>query len=140
MNARTKEERGDLLSKIAEHRAAMTTTRKSVELLNDKVSQEGAGIRGRLDAISNKVDATQVSIISMQSLGGQILYYRVEQLADVRSPTTNPTEHLTDTNSFTNFEYPIHKCPGEYKELHYEYFCHWEVHMLPTHWEYFADD
>ena len=75
MNARTKEERGDLLSKIAEHRAAMTATRESVELLNDKVSQEGAGIRGRLDAISNKVDATQVSIISMQRLGGQILYY-----------------------------------------------------------------
>ena len=154
MNARTKQEHGDLLSKIAEHRAAMTTTQKSVELLNDKVSQEGADIRGRLDAISNKVDATHVSIISMQSLGGKILYYirtfptevrgllqtimwnnwqMYQVLLQIQQNTSRAPTALHASNiRFTNVL-------GEYKELPYEYFCHWEVRMLPMHWEFFAD-
>ena len=144
MSARTKREHGDLLSKVAEHRAAMHTVQASVEQLKDGVAEVGVDMRGRLDAISSLADATKVSIISMRSLGEQILAYirtfpieirsllrtivqnnwhMYQVLLQVQQNTSRPptSQHASNIR-FTNVL-------GEYRELPYEYFCQWEVRI-----------
>ncbi|KAL2043073.1 hypothetical protein N7G274_004133 [Stereocaulon virgatum] len=141
MNARTKMEHGDLLSKIGEHRAAMDKIRESVEQVDDRITKEREVLYGRMEAISDKMDAAQLSIIGMRSLGERILEYiktfpreirgllraimqnnwqMYQVLLQIQHNTSRaPTAMQASNIRFTNVL-------GEYRELPYEYFCHWE--------------
>ena len=145
MNKRTKQEHGDLISRVVENRAALRQVQGFVEHIDDRVERIEATSQVRLDAISSKSDAIQASLMNLRSLGDQIMafvrsfpdeirellhkivqvdwrtYQAVLQIQDRldRSPTS-----LHDSNiHFTNVL-------GEYRELPYEYFCHWEVRAL----------
>lgn len=154
MNARTKREHGDLLSKIGEHRAAMDKIRESVEQVDDRITEERAFLYGAMDVISDKVDVAQLSIMGMRSLGEQILEYirtfpreirgllrtimqnnwqMYQVLLQIQHNTSRvPTAMQASNIRFTNVL-------GEYRELPYEYFCHWEVRFMPTYWEVVTD-
>lgn len=147
MNIRTRQEHEDLISKVVENRAALQQVQGFVEQIEDRMEGMRATSQAKLDAISSKSDALQVSVMSLRDLGEQVMVFvrtfprEIRQLLNTfmqvdwrtyqavlqiqerlsRSPTS-----LHDSNiKFTNVL-------GEYRELPYEYFCHWEVRMLPS--------
>lgn len=106
------------------------------------MTEEGIATRARLDAISSDTNATQASVTSLQTLAEQITGYirtfpqsvpdplqapvqsnwqmyqvllQIQQTIS-RSPTSLHASSIRFTNAL-----------GEYRELPYEYFCHWEV-------------
>lgn len=126
------------MSKIAEQRATLHQTHISVRRIESRIE----GLASNFRAVSSKVDQTHLSVMSLRSLGEQIMafirtfpheirdllqsivqaewrtYQAVLQIQErlARSPTS-----LHDSNiRFTNVL-------GEYRELPYEYFCQWEV-------------
>lgn len=138
INARTKQEHGTLMSKIAEQRATLHQAHESVNRIESRIT----GVEGISQSFSSKVDETHLSVTSLRSLGEQIMafirtfphdirdllhsimqadwrtYQAVLQIQErlARSPTS-----LHDSNiQFTNVL-------GKYRELPYEYFCQWEV-------------
>ena len=140
INTRTKQDHGTLMSKIAEQRATIHQLHESVERIENKMESVESNSR----ALSSRVDKTHLSVMSLRSLGEQIMgfirtfpheirdllqsivqadwrtYQAVLQIQErlARSPTA-----LHDSNiQFTNVL-------GEYRELPYEYFCQWEVRV-----------
>ena len=128
------------MSKIAEQRATLHQVHDSIERIESKIE----GVDSSCRAILSKVAETQTSVMSLRSLGEQIMafirtfpqdmrdllqsimqadwrtYQAVLQIQErlARSPTS-----LHDSNiQFTNVL-------GEYRELPYEYFCQWEVRV-----------
>lgn len=128
------------MSKIAEQRATLHQVHDSIERVESKME----GVDSSCRAILSKVEETQTSVMSLRSLGEQIMafirtfphdmrdllqsimqadwrtYQAVLQIQErlARSPTS-----LHDSNiQFTNVL-------GEYRELPYEYFCQWEVRV-----------
>ena len=128
--------------KIADHRATVLHVQKQVESLKDNMIEEGTATRARLDAISSDTNATQASITNLRTLAEQItgyirtfpqnvrdalqgpmqsnwqMYQILLQIqrATSRAPTSLHASNIRFTNAL-----------GEYRELPYEYFCHWEV-------------
>ena len=128
--------------KIAEHRATVLHVQKQVESLKDNMTEEGTATRARLDAISSDTNATQASVTNLRTLAEQItgfirtfpqnvrdalqgpmqsnwqMYQILLQIqrATSRAPTSLHASNIRFTNAL-----------GEYRELPYEYFCHWEV-------------
>ena len=130
--------------KIAEQRATLHQVHDSIERIESKIE----GVDSNCRAILSKVDETQTSVMSLRSLGEQIMafirtfpqdmrdllqsimqadwrtYQAVLQIQErlARLPTS-----LHDSNiQFTNVL-------GEYRELPYEYFCQWEVRVHTSH-------
>lgn len=138
INARTKQEHGTLMSKIAQQRAIMHQLHESVERIENR-------IEGTSRALSSKIDETHLSVMSLRFLGEQIkgfirtfpleisdllqsivqadwrTYQAILQIQErlARSPTAL---HDSSNIQFTNVL-------GEYRELPYEYFCQWEVRV-----------
>ncbi len=147
MNISTKQEHKDLISKVVEHRAALQRVQGIVEHIEDNMEGMRAASQVKLDAISSKVDAIQVSVMSLRSLGEQIMAFvrtfpreirdllntlvyvdwrTYQAVLQIQERLTQSPTSLHDSNiKFTNVL-------GEYRELPYEYFCHWEVRMLPS--------
>lgn len=138
VNTRTKQEHNTLMFKIAEQRAALHQVHNSVERIENRMKS----VESSAQATSSKVHETYLSVMSLRSLGEEIMafvrtfphdirdllqcivqadwrtYHVVLQIQErlARSPTS-----LHETNiQFTNIL-------GEYRELPYEYFCQWEV-------------
>ena len=130
------------MSKVVEHRATVLQVQNQVETLKDNMTEEGMATRARLDAISSDINATQASVTSLRTLAEQITGYirtfpqsvrdslqapmqsnwqiyqvllQIQQ-AISRAPTSSHASSIRFTNAL-----------GEYRELPYEYFCHWEV-------------
>ena len=90
MDFRDKEKHSDLISKAAEHRAALHKVQDRINQVKEKVSEAGAALDQRLDRIDNmisqagetssrrldeidaKLEHTQTSVMSLRSTGGQI--------------------------------------------------------------------
>ena len=128
--------------KIAEHRATVLHVQKQLESLEVNVTEEGSATRARLDAIYSNTNATQASVTNLRTLAEQAAdYIRTvpQNFRDaLKAPMQNnwqmyqlllqiqqavsraPTSLHTSNIRFTNVL-------GEYRELPYEYFCHWEV-------------
>ena len=128
--------------KIAEHRATVLHVQKQVKSLKDNMAEEGTATRARLDAISSDTNTTQASVTNLRTLAEQIADYvrtfpqnvrdalqapmqsnwqiyqvlfQIQQ-AISRAPTSLHVSNIRFTNAL-----------GEYRELPYEYFYHWEV-------------
>ena len=128
--------------KIAEHRATVLHVQKQVESLKGNMTEEGTATRAKLDAISSDTNATQASVTNLRTLAEQIADYvrtfpqnvrdalqapmqsnwqmyqvllQIQQ-AISRAPTSLHASNIRFTNAL-----------GEYRELPYEYFYHWEV-------------
>ena len=133
------------MSKIAEQRATLHLVDESVKRIENRIESAESSTQ----TLSSKADNTHLSVMSLRSLGEQIMatvhtfphdirnllhtviqgdwrtYQAVLQIQErlARSPTS-----LHDSNiQFTNVL-------GEYRELPYEYFCQWEVRLhAPCH-------
>ena len=130
------------MSKIALQRASLQHIQTQVEHLKDGLNDRAAADRARLDAISSNTNATQASVLSLRSLGDQILLHIRGFPCDIRNllrkilrsnwqiyqvillleakMTPNPTMLL---QSNIRFEDALGVCT----ELPYEFFRHWEV-------------
>ncbi|KAL9117597.1 MAG: hypothetical protein Q9187_005866, partial [Circinaria calcarea] len=141
MGARAKQNHGDLISKIAEQRAALHQVHGMVEHIEHRMEGVEATSQAKLDDISSKSDATYASVISLRNLAEQVMafvgtfpqeirnllytimqadwrtYQAVLQIQErlARSPSSLHGSNIQFTNAL-----------GEYRELPYEYFCHWE--------------
>lgn len=144
INLRMKEEHGHLMSKITEHWNIMYKVQGHIERVEEGAISRAADTIKRLDAVSQQVAATHFSIRSFRRLAEQTagfintfpleicdLLRRIMQnnwqmyqviLNVERSISRAPTSLHTSNIQFTN-------ALGEYRELPYEYFCHWEVCM-----------
>ena len=142
MDARAASEHGGLMSKIAEQRAALQHIHEQVVYLNDGLNHQAAATRASLDAISSTTDATQASVLSLRSLGDQIMQYigafprdlrdllrtimrsnwqMYQLLLQIQTNTSpNPTVLLESNIKFED-------AMGDYLELPYQFFRHWEV-------------
>lgn len=68
INTRTKQEHGTLMSKIAEQRATLHQVHDSIECVESKME----GVDSSCRAVLSKVEETQISVMSLRSLGEQI--------------------------------------------------------------------
>ena len=75
MNVRVKRDHGDLISKIAEQRAALHQVHGIVEHVKDRMEGVEATSQAKLDAISSKSDATHASVISLRNIAEQIMAF-----------------------------------------------------------------
>lgn len=91
MDSRGEEQHGDLMSKVADHRAVLHRIQDGITAVEEKVSRAGAAFGQRLDGIDKaisqagetsshrfdeldaKVEHTQTSVLSLRSSGVQIL-------------------------------------------------------------------
>ena len=110
--------------------------------MNTKTQDANEASHEKLDAISAKAGATHASIMSLRSLGEQMMDYvgqfpkeirdllhaillsnwqMYQVLLQIQQRTSNSLTGLLDSN--IRFEDAL----GEYRELPYEYFRHWEV-------------
>ena len=160
MDSRNQKKHSDLMSKAAEHRAALHKVQDGIVQIEDKMSRAGAAFDRRLDGIENdmsqareassrrldgmgaKIGDTQASVMSLRSTGEQILKFlrtfpremrellenilrtnwqTYQVLLRIQQSTTRSPTGLLESN--IRFENAL----GEYRELPYEFFRHWEV-------------
>ncbi|ERF68437.1 hypothetical protein EPUS_03755 [Endocarpon pusillum Z07020] len=141
LSSRSKKEHEDLMTDVTDTRAGVNRLSEELgHLSNDLLKADTAG-REKLEAVFAKADATQASIARLRSLGEQVMgyvgqfpkeireflrtilqsnwqIYRV--LLQVQQNISHSPTGLLDSN--IKFEDAL----GEYKELPYEYFRHWE--------------
>ena len=147
MNARMKQEQNHLRYKIAEHRTNLEQVQAKIENLEGNISQKTAAVCERLDTISEKANATQLSILSMRHLGDQIMaYIRTFPKEGVDLLKTIMKNNAQIYQALMQIQNSISRAPsslqasnlrftdvlGEHRELPYEYFCQWEVRRLPN--------
>ena len=160
MNSRNQERHSELMSKAAEHRAALQKVQDGVVQVEDKVSRVGAALDHRLDGMesnmsqaretsSRRFDEIGARIVdtqtSVMSLREQILrclgtfprekrellqsivranWQMYQVLLKIQQSTTRSPTGLLESN--IRFKDAL----GDYRELPYEYFRHWEVRMI----------
>ena len=129
------------MSRIAEHRACLLKVHEQVIRMEDQIALDAANTQHKLDAISRNIDEAANSMMSIRSVGEQILTYVSNFPQEVRdllrtivqsnwqiyqlllkiheAPARPPTFVHTSNIRFTN-------ALGEYRELPYEFFCQWE--------------
>lgn len=162
MDSRNKEKQSDLMSKVAEHRATMHKIQDGIVQLDEKVSgaraafdQRFYGIENnmtlageassrRFDEIGARVKDTQTSVMSLRSIGEQVLrclgtfpkemrellqnimcanWQMYQVLLKIQHNTARSPTGLLESN--IRFEDAL----GDYRELPYEFFRHWEVRI-----------
>ena len=145
MDSRSKSGQQSLLSKVTENRAALGRVQEEIERMGEDSREANAITCKKLDALSANFDTTQVSIMSLRSLGEQMMEYIGHFPREVRdllrailqsnwqiyrvllqtqqSTSPSPTGLLESNIKFED-------ALGEYRELPYEYFRHWEVRNL----------
>ncbi|KAL9117662.1 MAG: hypothetical protein Q9187_005799 [Circinaria calcarea] len=75
MDARAKQNHGDLISKIGEQRAALHQVHGMVEHIEHRMEGVEATSQAKLDDISSKSDATHASVISLRNLAEQVMAF-----------------------------------------------------------------
>ena len=162
IDSRNEEKHSDLMSKAAEHRAALHKVQDGIVQIEKKVVQAESAFHQRLESIENdmsktvessdrhfheitaKVEGTQTSVTSLRSTGEQILHclrtfpqemrgmleniiranwqmYQI--LLNIQQRTDRSPTGLLESN--IRFEDAL----GDYRELPYEFFRHWEVRI-----------
>lgn len=133
------------MSEVAEQRATVLRVQNQVETLKENMSEERIATRARLDAISLDTNATQASVKSLRTLTEQITSYIRTFPQNVRDSLQAPMQSnwqmyqvlLRIQQSISRAPTSLHasnihftNALGEYRELPYEFFCHWEVRKL----------
>lgn len=146
MNVRMKQEQKDLHCKIAEHRTKLEQVQASIESLEGNISQKTAAVCERLNTISEKANAVQLSVLNMRHLKDQIMaYIRTFPKEGIELLKTIIKNNAQICQTLMQIQHSVSRAPsslqasnlrftnvlGEYRELPYEYFCQWEVRSLP---------
>lgn len=142
MDARTKKDRSELISKVQENRSALRDVHNIVDSIEGRMEVIEATSKANSEAILVEKETMNASMVSLRNLGEQILnflrsfpkeirallqgimqadwrtYQAVLQIQEhlARSPTFLHDSNIRFTNAL-----------GEYRELPYEYFSHLEV-------------
>ena len=147
MNVRMKQEQKDLHCKIAEHRIRLERVQSSIENLEGNISQKTVAVCERLNTISEKANALQLSILSMRHFKDQIMaYIRTFPKEGIELLKTVIKNNAQIYQTLMQIQHSVSRAPsslqasnlrftnvlGEYRELPYEYFCQWEVRRLPN--------
>lgn len=135
-------ENSKLLSKAAEHRAALENMGRRITNIEDGMEHAAQASKDGLEALSSEIYATRVAVMSLRDIGKQTMRFVCTFPSEMRSllqkiiqsnwqiyqlllslqksPGQSPTG-LLDSN--IKFEDAM----GELHELPYEYFRYWEV-------------
>ena len=142
MTLRSRQDHGLLMSKIIDNRTSLRKVHDVVETIENKMEGIEAACETKFSTMVTKFDAAYTSLISLKYVGEQILafistftleirgllhtitqtdwrtYQAVLQIQQclARSPTCYHESNIRFTDAL-----------GDYKELPYEFFCHWEV-------------
>lgn len=131
-----------ILSKAVEHGVAIEAANDRLARIDRKVEESNEGLTSRLDTISSTICTTQNTVVSLKSMGQQLVdFVRTfpVELRDMlgkilqsnwqiyhlllslqQSPGPRPTTLLDSNIKFQD-------ALGEVRELPYEYFRYWEV-------------
>ena len=164
MGSRDEEKHTDLMSKAAEHRAALYKVEEGMVQIGEKISQVGAACEQRLDGVEDNVsqaketsnrrfdeigakfEDTRTSVMSLRTTWEQILgclgtfpraremrellqkilranWQMYQILLKIQQSTARSPTGLLESN--IRFEDAL----GDYREMPYEYFRHWEVRI-----------
>ena len=136
----------DLHCKIIEHRTKLEQVQASIENLEGNISQKTAAVCERLNTISEKANAMQLSVLSMRHFRDQIMaYVRIFPKEGIELLKTVIKNNAQIYQTLMQIQHSVSRAPsslqasnlrftnvlGEYRELPYEYFCQWEVRRLP---------
>jgi len=145
MNLRTKKEHGDLMSKVLENRAALRHVHGIVEDIENRMEGIEATSKANQETTLIKSDAINTSIVSLRSLGEQLLAFLSTFPQEIRGllqsivqadwKTYQAVMHLQDClarspTSLHESNIRFADALGQYRELPYEFFCNWEVCTL----------
>lgn len=148
MGTRVQRDHRDLMSMITEQRAALHKVHDIAEHVENRLGNLDSTTQARLDATSSKSDATYNSVMSLRNIGEQIgLFIRsfpreIRDLlhAILRADFRTYQAVLQIQESISRAPSSLHgsdirftNALGEYRELPYEYFCHWEVRLQQTY-------
>jgi hypothetical protein len=128
--------------KVAKHRVAMNQMQVQIRAVDQRIVEADAASQSKLSCISSKLDTTYNSVVSIRGLCEQLRDYfgtfpqeiqghlqrimnsnwQIYQiLLQIQQSLRRGPTSLLETN--IRFEDAL----GEYRELPYEYFRHWEV-------------
>ena len=135
------------MHKVEENRAKLDRIQKEMGHIRKEWGGANVDTYEKLDSLSGEANAIKSSVMSLRTLGEQIMDYvghfpremrdllrailrsnwqTYQVLLHVQQNTSRTPTGLLDTN--IRFEDAL----GEYKELPYEYFRYWEVWMLSS--------
>ena len=142
MDSRLKGEHQDLRSQILEYRRMLSEVQGRIGHVEENMREQAKTEEANHGAITSRIDTLQVSVLNLRTLGSQMLkhvctfpqslqtqlraiLYSNWQMYQVllrlqQQVPQNPT-NLMESN--IKFEDAL----GDFKELPYEYFRHWEV-------------
>ena len=89
MNVRAERRHGDLLSKIGEQRAALHRVNGMVEHIEDRLEGIDGNLKGELNAVKSKCDATHNSVLSLQHLSKHFLSFIMNFPQEIRDLLDN---------------------------------------------------
>ena len=89
MNVRAERRHGDLLSKIGEQRAALHRVDGMVEHIEDRLEGIDGNLKGELNAVKSKCDATHNSVLSLQHLSKHFLSFIMNFPQEIRDLLDN---------------------------------------------------
>ena len=141
LHVRAKNHQVEIISKIMDQRAALDSIDERLKGAKERLEYGEARSQARLDAVLAQSYHTHTTIVNIRSLAEQVMafvgtftnevrgllhsivqadwrtYQAVLQLHErlARSPSFSGGSYLRFTNAL-----------GEYRELPYEFFCHWE--------------
>ena len=142
MNLRSKQDHGLLMSKIMDNRATLHKIHGVVESTEDRMEGIEATCETKLSTMVTKVDATYASLVNLKLVGEQILAFISTFPLEVRELLRTITQADWRTyQAVLQIQQRLSRSPtfyhesnirftdalGEYRELPYEFFCHWEV-------------
>ncbi len=142
MNTQIKREHSDLMTKVAEHRAGLHQVQKTVDNIEGRMEGIETARHDEFKAVSSKAEETQSSLTSLRNLGEQIMSFIRTFPQEIRDllqsivqsdwRTYQAVLQIQDRlarapSSLHDFNIRFVNALGEYRELPYEHFCHWEV-------------
>ena len=143
-NLRAKREYSELESKIVEHKFALGQIEKTVGSVEHKMDKFEAVVDTNTKAMVDKMEGINTSVVSLRTLGYQIMEFLKTFPRDIRDVLQNIVqadwrtyqavlriqEHLARSpSSLDESNIQFTNGLGEHSSLPYEYFCQWEVRV-----------
>ena len=143
-NLRAKQEYSELESKIVEHKFALGQIEKTVGNVEHKMDKFEAVVDTNTKAMVDKMEGINTSVVSLRTLGYQIMEFLKTFPRDIRDVLQNIVqadwrtyqavlriqEHLARSpSSLDESNIQFTNGLGEHSSLPYEYFCQWEVRV-----------
>ena len=143
-NLRANRQYEELESKVVEHTSALGQVKRSVGNVEYKMDKLVAVADANTKAIADRIEATNTSVVSLRTLGYQLMgllqtfprdirdalqkvmqadWRTYQAVLRIQEHLARSPSHISESNiQFTNVL-------GEHSSLPYQYFCQWEVRI-----------